>query len=433
MIWLYRLLFLPLLLLALPFYLRRMIRRGGYGASWQHRFGFAPKLKPDVSRRRIWIQAVSVGELLAISPLASRLKEEGMEVVLSVTTSTAYKLAKERLEKQIDHVFYFPLDFWLFSALAWRRVRPSLALMMESELWPEHLRQAQSRKAPSVLINARLSDRSFRRYRRILPLAKPLVLDPVSLILAGTPQDERRFKTLLEGEASKVRYIGHLKCDVPMDQHLEPDQKLMLTKELFPDANRSSLILLGSSTWPGEEEFLIQLQSQARSAAGMDVRLLLAPRHAERREEVTRVLEEQTLSWTRRSDGRSYGNDARIYLADTTGELRMLTQIADVAFIGKSLPPHNEGQSPIEAVAYGIPVITGPGMSNFRDITDSLVEAGAAIRARDLSSASHSILELLRSPDRRHAMGRQAIKWHSAQRGATDRAIAAIRSLLLEA
>lgn len=417
--------------LALPFYLRRMLRRGGYGASWEHRFGLLPVLSPNTPKTRIWIQAVSVGELLAVCPLALRLKNEGMEVILTVTTSTAYKLAVERLSSQIDVIAYFPLDFWPFSALAWRRLRPDLALMMESELWPEHLAQAQRRDVPVLLINARLSDRSFSRYKKLMPVARTLAFDPLTLILAGTPQDEARFKAL--GVATgKITYIGHLKCDMPMDPYLDEKRKRALIKELFPDADGSSLILLGSSTWPGEEAFLVDLQSKVRSA-GMDVRLLLAPRHAERREEVTRILEEQPLPWTRRSDGKSHGENARIYLADTTGELRMLTQLADVAFIGKSLPPHNEGQSPIEAVAYGVPAVMGPGMSNFRDITESLVEVGAAVRARDAVAVRESLLDLLRSSDRRRTISQQALEWHASQRGATDRAISAIKSSLAKA
>ena len=158
MIWLYRLLFLPTLLVAAPYYLRRMRKRGGYGPNFSHRFGGTPPLPPKrPGVRRIWLQAVSVGEMLAIGPLLEALRQDGtVEIYLTTTTSTGHQLARERYGPLVVALGYFPLDWWPFSWRAWRRIQPDLAILMEGERWPEHIRQAARRRVPVLSINARL-------------------------------------------------------------------------------------------------------------------------------------------------------------------------------------------------------------------------------------------------------------------------------------
>ena len=158
---------------------------------------------------------------------------------------------------------------------------------------------------------------------------------------------------------------------------------------------------------------------QAALAAGLDVRLLLVPRHAERRGEIIALLEKQPLPWHARSAAQCAPQPVKIYLGDTTGELARLTQAADVAFIGKSLPPHDGGQTPIEAAALGLPLVYGPRMSNFRDVCRSLEDAGAAIRVTDEAAARSTLLALLQDPARRAQMGAASRAWHTANQGAT--------------
>jgi 3-deoxy-D-manno-octulosonic-acid transferase len=206
----------------------------------------------------------------------------------------------------------------------------------------------------------------------------------------------------------------------------------MLLEELgFGSSSQpeTPLVLLGSSTWPGEEAMLLAAQ-QAALATGWEVRLLLVPRHAERRGEIIALLEKQPWPWHARSTGPRAPSPVKIYLGDTTGELARLTQAADVAFIGKSLPPHDGGQTPIEAAALGLPLVYGPRMSNFKDVCRSLEDAGAAERVADEASASSALLALLQDPARRAKMGAASRAWHIANQGATERTVAALDALL---
>ena len=177
MIWLYRILYLPVLFAVLPYYGFRMWRRGGYGKDFWHRLGFFHRLKaPEPAKKRIWLQAVSVGEILAIGPLMNALLATGnVEIVLTTTTSTGYAEALKRYAQSTLCIGLFPLDFWPCSWLAWRRIQPDIVLLTESELWPEHLHRAHARNIPTFLINARISNKSFERYKKVSGLARRLL------------------------------------------------------------------------------------------------------------------------------------------------------------------------------------------------------------------------------------------------------------------
>jgi 3-deoxy-D-manno-octulosonic-acid transferase len=432
MIWLYRILFLPALVILLPYYAWRMWRRGGYRHDFHHRFGLMdrpPPKRPGV--KRIWIQAVSVGEAQALGPLLAQWRARpDIEIVLTTTTSTAYKILREKFAADVLRVGIFPLDFWPFSRNAWRRLEPDLAVLMEAELWPEHLHQARLRGVPVALINGRMSNRSFARYQNMRGLARAL-LGQLRLILCATATDQQRFLAL-GADPARTRLTGSLKFDAAAKvQKLGDGERAALLAELgFSAATQfeTPLILLGSSTWPGEEAMLLAAQ-QAALAAGLDVRLLLVPRHAERRGEIIALLEKQPLPWHARSAAQCAPQPVKIYLGDTTGELARLTQAADVAFIGKSLPPHDGGQTPIEAAALGLPLVYGPRMSNFRDVCRSLEDAGAAIRVTDEAAARSTLLALLQDPPRRAKMGAASRAWHTANQGATQRTVAALDEL----
>lgn len=425
MLWLYRLIFLPALLLSAPFYLRRMRRRGGYGENFRHRFG---RLEPLPSRRpgvkRIWLQAVSVGEMLAIGPLLEAWhREGGVEIYLTTTTSTGYRLACDRYRALTLGIGYFPLDWWPFSVRTWRRVQPDLAILTEGERWPEHIHQGWLRGVPVVAVNARLSDRSFRRMMRVRPLVRPL-LNEITRVLACSAHDAGRFEEL-GFPVDRLATTGSIKLDVSIPR-LDDEGKDRLRRELgLPPG---ALVLMGASTWDGEETVLLDALREARGQ-GIACSLLLVPRHAERRAAIEELLEASGWRYHLRSRGVATG-EVDVALGDTTGELRNLLQLADVVFVGKSLPPHTEGQTPVESAVLGRPILFGPGTGNFKVIARELVEGGAALRVNDAAELKVRIRELLSDPGRRSELSAATQTWYRANVGAVGRTLKIVRDML---
>lgn len=424
MIWIYRLLFPLALAVSSPYYLLRIWKRGGYRRGFLQRFGALPPLPPRrPGVRRVWLQAVSVGEILAVGPILAALKSEGVEVILTTTTSTGRRIAADSYADRVAAAAYFPVDWLPFSARAWRRIQPDLAVITEGERWPEHARQAHRRRVPLLCINARISDRSFGRLRRF-PFAAAFVLGGIDRLLAGSRQDADRFLQL--GIApGRVSVTGNIKFDVQIPR-LDAAARARWRGEL--GLREGSLVLLGSSTWPGEEAALVTALQAARRR-GVDCSLLLVPRHAERRGEVARFLATTGLSFHLRSAGAAKGA-VDVAVGDTTGELRSMTQLADVVFVGKSLPPHGEGQTPVEAAALGKPLILGPGMANFRAISEDLLRRGAAVSVGSADALAACAASLLAEPERLKPLAAAAALWHADNQGGVERTLAAIHEAL---
>lgn len=424
MLWIYRVLFLPALFFAAPYYLLRMKRRGGYRRHFKQRLGSVqalPTKNPQV--RRIWLQAVSVGEMLAIGPLLEAFKgDPQVEFYLTTTTSTGYKLALERYQEHTAGIGYFPIDWWWFSARAWRNIQPDLVILTEGERWPEHVNQAVRRHVPVVSVNARLSDRSFQRMKR-WKWAMSGTLHGITRILACSEFDAQRFRDL-GFERSKINLTGNIKLDLALPLLSDAEKTKLRTQLGLGDAP----ILLGSSTWHGEEAVLVQTLQSLRQA-GINCRLLLVPRHAERRREIENLLREKGVSFHLRTQGDAPGL-VDVAVADTTGELRLLTQLAELVFVGKSLPPHEQGQTPVEAAALGKPLIFGPGMSNFRVIAQELLSRGAAREVKSASELTETALTLFREAAPRQAMAKAALTWHRANVGAVTRTVEHLRKEL---
>jgi len=424
MIWLYRVLFLPALLLVSPYYLLRMKRRGGYRRHFFHRLGAIDHMRektPGV--RRIWLQAVSVGEMLAIAPILDALRKDlSVEVYLTTTTSTGFKLASERYRESTIGLGYFPLDWWLFSWRAWRRIQPDLVILTEGERWPEHIVQARRRGVPVLCINARLSDKSFRRMSSMRWAAQAL-LDDLSRVLACSEHDAARFREL-GFPADKIATTGNIKLDLTIPLLSDAEQAKLRAELGFG----GEAILLGSSTWPGEELALVQALRLLRGS-GVACRLLIVPRHAERRTDVEAELRTSGFSFHLRSRGAAPG-PVDICVADTTGELRKLTQLASVVFVGKSLPPHEQGQTPVEAAALGKPLLLGPGMTNFFAIASELVKCGAAQTVTNEKELAAATQKILSDASARQAMADAAVAWHRANQGAVARTLEIVRAEL---
>jgi 3-deoxy-D-manno-octulosonic-acid transferase len=249
------------------------------------------------------------------------------------------------------------------------------------------------------------------------------VLGHFRQIAAGSEEDARRFRAL----GFDATLTGNIKFDVASDAPMADEERARLRADLGFGTDPRTVVLLGSSTWKGEESTLLRLVREIR-AGGVDLRLLLVPRHSERRAEVAAEASASGFAWHQRSSGGPVAPAGTIvHLADTTGELRRLTRAADLAFCGKSLAPHEGGQTPVECAAAGVAIVYGPRMSNFRDICRGLEQAKAAFKAKDTAGLSALLSRLVREAAERSEMGRRGAAWHQGNRGATERTLALLQ------
>ncbi len=282
-----------------------------------------------------------------------------------------------------------------------------------------------------ILINGRMSDRSFRRHERVRRWTRTW-FSHLSAILAGSETDLARFQALGWLPPDKVQLSGNLKLDVQIEESLNRESRERLCREAgFNGQEEAPWILLGSSTWPGEEEQLLESFAALRGQFSR-LRLLLVPRHAERRNEVRAAVAAAGFPYHFRSTGTQAPPGNEVYVADTTGELRMLTELADIVFIGKSLPPNAGGQTPVEAAALGKVLLFGPEMSNFRDIAHRLCKEKAATVVENGGELTAAVRELLMDQEQRSSMGGRARAVIASSRGATERTEAALIELLEE-
>jgi len=409
---LYRILFPLLALLLSPYYLRRMLRRGGYQKKMGYRLGNWPSLgKKEKGKKRIWIQAVSVGEVSSISRLLQLLfEDEQFEIILSGTTSTGLKTAGQKYGERLKAHGPFPLDWFPFSQKAWDKIQPDLVVMVDSELWPEHFHQAQKRGIPIIIINARLSDRSFARLGKLKWLY-PLLLPNNLQVITASERQAKRWQNLGLKE-DKISISGNLKIDaVDLSQAGTKDRATWIKEFGF---DQKSIVIAGISTWPGEERLLIEI-TQSLRLENQDVRLLLVPRHAERRNEVIKTLQTCELPYYVRSHGHSAPMGNIVYLGDTTGELSQLIKVADLGFMGKTLPPNRGGQNPIEPIALQIPLIVGPHFQNFHETCSDMFLHGAALGCKTKADIIKEIRQLVQNPTKRAEVKNNAHQWMLSQ------------------
>ena len=404
----YRLLFLPILLCVLPHYLLRMRKRGGYGKHFFNRFGWLPKPKQPSP---VWIQAVSVGEIESLRPLLVALKQRNIPVYLTTTTSTAFRIVEKKCAFLVDTFGYFPLDFWVFSVLAWWRIRPKAILLTESELWPEHLFRAKKHSVPVYLINGRLSDRTFSRYQRFLPIARTL-FGFLTKIFTASHADAERFQELCPKSVPIIQ-AGNLKIDAAVQSAASIS---VVSRKELGDQWHNATVLLGASTWSGEEKMLVEFFLRARKEFPK-LRLILVPRHVERTDEVKALLQAYPVTFCIRTQPIE---DADIYVVNTMGELRSFLPMADLVFIGKSFSPHYGGQTPIEAAVFGKPMVYGPHIENFIDICADLERLYAAVRCANVEHLEQQLLFWLKHPENAFSCGQAARQWVHAHQGATE-------------
>ena len=422
---LYSVLLLLALVVSSPWWLLEMLRHGKYRAGWRGRLGTVPDgFLAERPVDAIWIHAVSVGEVLAISRVVEELKTHlpGWRIVVSTTTDTGQKLARERFGAH--NVFYFPLDLPFAVRAYLRALQPKLLVLAESEFWPNLLRWANQSGVVVAVINARISDRSLPGYLRFRRLLAP-VLENVQLFLAQSEADARRL-VQMGAAADRVHVTGNLKFEV------KPPAKSELVTQFAAAVNAGEVgpVLVAGSTLEGEEAMLLETFRQV--AARYPRALLgLAPRHPERFEPVASLLAASGIRYQRRSqwDGQKLTGSS-IFLLDSIGELAGFYEFADLAFIGGSLVPRG-GHNVLEAAQFGAPILVGSHTENFRDIIDIFRQADA-LRVVSPQSLTSTVLQLLEDRDNRTELGRRAAEVLRSQQGSTKRTVRALLRLLPE-
>ncbi len=417
MLWVvYNLIFPVVFLFMLPKFISRMLKRGGYGQHFEQRIGhFGTNTKARLrEHRRVWVHAVSVGEIYVALRFmkAYRAAHPEARFALSTTTSTGHAIAFNEINSR-DVLFYFPVDLPVIIKKVLRIIDPVRIVLVEGEFWPNLIRLADQRGVPVSLINGRMSERSYRGYfklksltadvlRRIQPICVQGEVDAARMIGIGAPP-------------KNVHVMGTVKfdvaeCDAAGEQVAQETLRRIGILE-------GAVMLLGGSTWPGEEAMLCELYKKLRKNHP-ELFLVLVPRHVERADEVVQCLEERNLTFLRRSqlEGSSSAETPDVLFVDTTGELRNFYSVADVIFVGKSLLEHG-GQNPIEPAMCGKAIVVGPNMENFPAVMPVFLAGEALVQVADVAELESAIVRLLADEPARAAFGARAAQVVEANRG----------------
>lgn len=420
---LYSLLLFVALIISTPWWLLQIWRHGKYRTGWSERLGRVPeRLLRLPPQDLIWIHAVSVGEVLAMTQVIDALKLQlpAWRIVVSTTTDTGQKLARQRFGEQ--NVFYLPLDLPFAVRPFFQALRPKMLVLAESEFWPNLLRWARLSGAAVAVVNARISDRSLPGYLRFQYLLQP-VMQNIDIFLAQSEQDAKRL-VQIGAPPERVQVSGNLKFEV------KPPAKSDIVEQFSEAIERDKAfpVIVAGSTLDGEEAMLLNTFGPVRKRYPKAL-LVLAPRHPERFEDVAAEVKAFGFGWYRRSEwSRLMLVPQGIFLLDTIGELAAFYELATLAFVGGSLVPRG-GHNILEAAQFGVPIVVGLHTENFREITDAFRRADA-LRVVSADQFTETVLQLLDNADERRGLGERAFEMMKSQRGATQRTVSALLSLL---
>lgn len=428
MIFIYNFIFMVGFLIASPYFLYKLIRSDKWREGLRMRLGLygRPIFEKLKNKKTLWIHAASVGEVKAVLPLARKIQNHWPQyhVVLTTVTRTGNQLARRELGDSAT-VLYFPLDFFFSVSSAIRLIHPQIVILVESELWANFLSQLYRKKIPVALINVRMSTRAFLRYRKALFFVRSFFND-LSLITA--PSTRETAKMILLGARPKTIHItGNLKYEKEEKAKATMEERLHWLKKL--GFQQKTLILLAGSTHPGEEEILLGFYRDLFKEFE-ELRLVLAPRHPERADEIMKLVQEKGLKGCRRTQLPFNGNGSNtsagaiapshhVLILDTIGELEKIYAVGDVVFIGKSLFKKG-GQNFLEPAQFGKPIVFGPHMENFEDIADIFVRQGGALQVENLDELRKVLHGLLSSSLQREEVGKRAKEILLSQRGALE-------------
>jgi len=431
MYFIYNYLFSVGLFIATPFFLFRMATTRRFRKGMAERWGFYGAIKRDLtSDHSIWIQAASVGEVTAALPVIDLLRRNypGEKIILTCQTAAGRDLARKKLDAGVAAILS-PLDLGFVIQNLIRLIGPRVLILIETEIWPGMIMTARKRGIPVVIVNGRLSASSFRGYRRVGFLLRPL-LRMVAVFGMRSEEDASRIREL-GAPHDRVTVTGNIKFDSLPGPELPPDTREELEALLGLDP--MDMLIVGGSTFEGEDRILYEAYCELLPRFP-GLRLLLAPRHLERVGAIEAFLH------SRRQDYNLYSSllaslevkkKTEVVILDTMGVLSSFYGLATVVFIGRSLRGHG-GQNPIEPASFGCPIIFGPHMENFREIADDLVKDVGAVRIQGERDLPETLAGLLSDPDRRNQMGERARQLVENRRGASWRNLDLIRYVFLE-
>ena len=420
-------------IILLPRFVFDVIFKGKYAAGFKQRLGFIPKLEPS-RNKVIWLHCVSVGEVNAARPLALQITERfpGTKLVVSTTTRTGQQMARTALADVADLVFYFPFDWRWTIRRAFKRLKPAVVLLTETEIWFNFLRTAHESDARTAIVNGRISERSFRRYGYIRGWMARIFHD-IDLALMQENIDATRLMSL-GMRAHKVKVTGNLKFDHGVDA--DETELTGLFRERFGITSDAPLIIAASTHSPEEAWLLDAFKDVLGSSDFVRPRLMIAPRHPERFSEVAELIGGTGLTWTRRSQRASADDKlADVILLDSIGELRAAFPLAELVFVGGSLIKHG-GQSIFEPAAAGRAILTGPHTSNFDSAVKEFLDKDALVQLPALSNTQivpalvKTFNELLSDDERRKMLGDAASKVMQQNHGAVGRTLDYLEPLI---
>ncbi|MDD5064919.1 MAG: 3-deoxy-D-manno-octulosonic acid transferase [Phycisphaerae bacterium] len=416
-----------------PFVLYRMVRYGRYRAGWANRFGRIARKDPAL-KKCIWLHAVSLGEVNAAKTLVEELKKRftSFEIVISTTTDTGFARATTVFGAS-HKVFYFPFDFSCTMRRAFLGIQPVACILMELEVWPNFVLIANQLHTPVIVVNGRLTNRSFSKYKKIKPLAKEM-FRRLSLVLAQTDEYAQRFIEI-GCQRAKVFVTGSLKYDTAQITD-KVDGTDTLAEQLNLRTQNSELktqLWVAGATGPGEEQIILEVYKNLKEQF-KDLRLAIVPRKPERFDEVAQLIEQSGFNLIRYSQIKNNerqvtGNESRVILGDTMGDLRKFYSLATIIFAGRSLAPMG-GSDMIEAAALGKCTIFGPWIHNFQQTADDLLAAQGGIMVKDKQDLLETMQKCLSDPDFTEKIARNGQNVIRNNQGATQKTIDHIAKFL---
>lgn len=423
----YNVLIVLLVIIAMPVFAFRLIREAGFGERLRQSFGLIPEetLARVEGRRAIWLHAASVGEIVATSPIVKEIRKElpDAPIMISVVTASGYAMAK-RIIKEADSIIFFPVDVPLLSNMIIARIRPRVFLPVETELWPNFLKAARKQNVPVMMVNGRISDKSVERYRHLGSILTDM-MGTVSRFCMQSDID-KDYILRLGADPSRVVVTGNTKFDQTYTD-VTPDEKAALLTEM--GLAGSSPVILAGSTHKGEEEVVFDSFTQIK-ASFPQAKLVIAPRDIMRADEIINLAEKYNLIAVRRTvlqEAPASGHT--VVVLDTIGELGKVYSLGDIVFVGGSLIQHG-GHNILEPAAHGKPIIVGPNMFNFKDSYFLFSNRGACVTVKDSGELTAQMLRILENDEISKAMSDETMAIITENRGAARKSALYLKELL---